>query len=150
MSGARRALVAALAASAACGTTYAPPPSPRISLVVHGGAIRYRVEGRETPVSALGGTLEPLVASDDEAVRYARRARRELTLGVPAYVLGAAALATGLALHKPAGWWVAGGGVLAIGVGLGAIGAGVVNTVDAVNVYNDRVAASAPRPRRFP
>jgi hypothetical protein len=34
--------------------------------------------------------------------------------------------------------------VLAVGVGLGAIGAGVVNTVDAVNVYNDRVAPSAP------
>lgn len=146
MSGPRLALAAALAASAACGTTYAPPPSPRIALVVHGGGIRYRVEGRETPVSAFGGTLVPLVASDDEAVRYARRARRELTLGVPAYILGAAAIATGLALHKPAGWWVAGGGVLAVGVGLGAIGAGVVNTVDAVNVYNDRVAPSAPWP----
>jgi hypothetical protein len=144
MSEARLALVAALAASAACGTTYAPPPSPRIALVVHGGGIHFRSCGRDTPVSAFGGTLEPLVASDDDAVRYARRARRELTLGVPGYLVGAAALATGLALHKPAGWYVAGGGVLAIGVGLGAIGAGVVNTIDAINIYDDRVTPSAP------
>lgn len=141
-----RAARLALAASltlCACGTVYRPAPSPRLVLIVHGGGLAYLKDGRETPVGPLGGNLAALVADDAEAVRYARRARRELAVGVPAYVGGVAAVAVGLLLAKPAGWVVAGAGAAIGGTGLGLMGAGAVNAVDAVNVYDDRAAPRA-------
>ncbi|HVZ72727.1 MAG TPA: hypothetical protein VHJ20_10170 [Polyangia bacterium] len=132
----------ALAALSACATVHRPEPSPRISVVVRGG-LSYFKDGHETPVGPLGGDLEPLVADDAEAVRYARRARHELAFGVPAYLCGIAGVVVGLATSKPAGWYVAGAGA-AVGVtGIGFMGAGAVNLVDAVNVYNDDVTAPA-------
>ncbi|HVU53313.1 MAG TPA: hypothetical protein VHL80_21660 [Polyangia bacterium] len=141
----RRLVTAACAlACGACGTVYRPATSPRIELVVHGGAVRYLKEGRETAVGPFGGDLEALVAGNDEALRYARRARHELAVGVPAYVCGFAAIAAGLFLGKSTGWITAGAGAATAGVGLGLLGAGAVNAVDAVNAYNDRVAPWPP------
>ncbi len=133
-----------LALVPACGTVYRPSPSPRIGLVVVHGGVSYLKDGRETPVGPLGGDLEPLVAGDAEAVRLARRARRELAFGVPGYVGGLAAVVVGLALGKPVGWAVAGAGLVMAGTGIGLMGAGAVNAIDAVNVYNNGVPLRAP------
>jgi hypothetical protein len=137
------ASLAVLVGGGACGTVYRPAPSPRIALVVHGGGVHYVKDGRETPVGPLGGDLESLVGGDAEAAPYARRARRELAVGIPAYVVGVAAVVVGLVVGKPAGWIAVGGGALVGGAGLGLMGAGAVDAIDAVNVYNDR---AAPRP----
>jgi hypothetical protein len=128
---------------ASCGTVYRPRPSPRIDLVVHGG-VYYLKDGRETIVGPLGGGLEQLVAGDEDAVRFARRSRHELAVGVPAYVVGLAAVVVGLVSSKPAGWVIGGAGLAAAGVGVGLLGAGAVNAIDAVNVYNDRVSSRPP------
>ena len=131
-------------AGGACGTAYRPATSPRIQLVVHGGGAWYFKDGNETAVGPFGGDLTSLVSNDDEALRYARRARRELAVGVPAYMLGVAAVAVGLFVGKPTGWAIAGSGAVAGGVGLVLLGAGAVNAVDAVNKYNDHVAPWPP------
>jgi intracellular sulfur oxidation DsrE/DsrF family protein len=137
-------LAACVFACGACGTVYRPATSPRIELVVHGGGVRYLKEGNETAVGPFGGDLESLVAGDPEALRYARRARRELAVGVPTYVVGVAAVVVGMFLGKSAGWVTTGAGAAAMGVGLGLLGAGAANTVDAVNRYNDHVAPWPP------
>ena len=72
----------------------------------------------------------------------ARRAHKQLTFGVPLYVGGAATLIVGLALSwNPAGWIVLAVGATSGGTGLGLLGAGVTNSVDAVNIHNDAVSA---------
>ena len=138
------AVAACAVLSGACGTVYRPEPSARIALVVHGGGAYYLEDGRETPIGPLGGALEPLVAGDADAVASARRARRDLSIGVPAYLVGVAAVVVGLVIAKPAGWAVAGAGAATAGTGIVLLGAGAVNAVDAVNVHNDRVPPRAP------
>jgi len=133
--------VAALGAVAtlcgACSTTYQPRSSERIGLVIRHGGASYTKEGRERPVGPLGGDLSSLVAGEPDAVALAHRSRAELAVGVPAYLCGVVAIVTGLALRKPAGWFVLGGGVAVGATGLVLMGAGFTNAVDAVNVYND-------------
>ena len=108
----------------------------------------YVKDGQEHPVGPLGGDLEPLVASSPSAARLAHRSRNQLSLGVPLYVSGIAALLVGLAMSGGGSvpWIVRGAGVTAGVTGLGFIGAGFTNAVDAVNVYNDWVSIpAAPR-----
>jgi hypothetical protein len=140
---ARAAALSCVAFASACATAHEPAPSPRVAVVVHGGGAYYVANGRETPIGPLGGELASVVGADAEAVRFARRARAELAVGVPAYLAGVAAVVVGVAVGKPAGWALAGGGAAAAATGLGLLGAGAVNAVDAVNVYNDHVT---PRP----
>ncbi|HEY2729177.1 MAG TPA: hypothetical protein VGK52_04495 [Polyangia bacterium] len=137
------AVVALLAG--ACGTAYQPSASPRIGIVIRHGVPWYVKEGVEAPIGPLGGDLAALVAGEPDAVRYARRARHQLVVGVPAYVCGLAAVVVGAAIAKPAGWFSAGAGVATAGVGLGLMGAGATNAVDALNVYNDHVESAASR-----
>ncbi len=56
---------------------------------------------------------------------------------------GLAAVVVGAAIAKPAGWFAAGAGVATAGVGLGLMGAGAMNALDAINVYNDHVESAA-------
>jgi hypothetical protein len=131
----------------ACSTTVQPRSSARIGLVIHHGAAFYIKDGQETAVGPLGGDLGGLVVGAPDAVRLARRARDELAVGVPAYLVGIAAAVTGLAVRKPVGWGVFGGGV-AVGVtGVVLMGAGFTNAVDAVNAYNDNAGAPDARAR---
>jgi len=138
------AVLVSAALLAACGTVHTPIVSPRVGLVIHGGGAWYVKDGHETPIGPLGGDLRALVDSDPDAERYATRSRHQLAVGVPAYVCGLAAVVVGVALAKPAGWIVAGAGAGLTATGIGLIGAGAVNAVDAVNVYNDRPTASRP------
>jgi hypothetical protein len=131
-------------ALADCGTVYRPTPSPRLGLVIHNGGAWYVKDGHETAIGPLGGDLGSLVGSDADAARFATRARHELAVGVPAYVCGLAAVVVGVAIAKPAGWIVAGAGAGVTAAGIVLIGAGTVNAVDAVNVYNDRATTSHP------
>jgi hypothetical protein len=129
-------------ALAGCGTVYRPTPSPRVGLVIHGGGAWYVKDGHETAIGPLGGDLQALVGTDADAAHFATRARHQLAVGVPAYVCGLAAVVVGVAIAKPAGWIVAGAGAGVTATGIVLMGAGAVNAVDAVNVYNDRATAS--------
>jgi len=125
-------------AAPACGTTYQPAPTARVGLVIHHGEIFYAKDGREVPAGLVGGSLEPLVASSTLAASRAHRAHDQLMFGVPLYVGGLATMAIGLALSwTPVGWIVLGLGAASGGTGLGLMGAGVTNAVDAVNIHND-------------
>jgi hypothetical protein len=133
--------------SVACGTAYQPATSERIGLVIHHGGAFYIKDGREIPIGPLGGALEPLVETSPEAAAHARRARTQLTVGVPLYVLSAAAVIVGIASSRaPVRWPLIGTGAAGIATGLGLMGAGFTNIVDAVNVYNDAAAPRAPPP----
>jgi hypothetical protein len=146
---ARRRVPAALLLLAAglggCGTAFRPRDEPRIALVIHHGGAYYLKGGAETPIGPLGGDLVGLVSGQDEAVRYARRSRNELAAGIPAYLVGITAVLVGLALSKPAGWIVAGAGAASTATGITLMGAGAVNAIDAIHVYNDRVTSEPTR-----
>lgn len=130
-------------AAPACGTSYQPTPSARVGFVIHHGAMFYVKGGREVPIGPLGGALEPLVASSPPAASRAHSAHDQLMFGVPLYVGGLATVVIGLALAwTPVGWIVIGAGAASGGTGLGLIGAGVTNTVDAVNIHNDAEASA--------
>ena len=102
-------------------------------------------DGREVQIGPLGGALEPLVDSSPAAAARAQRARRQLTVGVPLYLLSAAAVITGLASSRPPlRWSLIGAGAAGGVTGLTLMGAGVTNLVDAVNIYNDAAAPGAP------
>lgn len=125
----------------ACGTAYQPAPTARIGLVIHHGGMFYVKDGREVPLGPLGGTLEPLVATCAPAASRAHRAHQQFMFGVPLYGGGLVTVAIGLALSwTPVGWIVIGAGAASGFTGLGLIGAGVTNTVDAVNIHNDAAA----------
>jgi hypothetical protein len=128
----------------ACGTTYQPRSSPRVGLVVHHGSVVYVQNGRETPIGAMGGDLPGLVAATPAAAAHARKARTELGVGVPSYVVGLGGVVVGLTvLSGPIGWVVLGVGACLGGTGLGLMGAGVTNAIDAVNMHNDHVGGEA-------
>ncbi|MDB4983626.1 MAG: hypothetical protein JWM82_4378 [Myxococcales bacterium] len=136
------AFVALVATSSfgGCGTAYQPLPSARVGLVIHHGGAWYVKDGREVPVSAFGGTLLPLVADVPAATARASRAHHQFMVGAPLYVGGVASVVVGLALGlTPVGWIVLGAGAATGGTGLGLMGAGVSNTVDAINLHNDAV-----------
>jgi hypothetical protein len=131
----------------ACGTAYQPARAERIGVVIHRGAAFYVKEGREVPIGPLGGALEPLVGGSPEAAAHAHRAHTELSVGVPLYLLSAAAIIAGIASSRASVRWpLIGGGAVGAGTGLSLMGAGLTNIVDAVNIYNDAAALPAPPP----
>jgi hypothetical protein len=142
------ALIAVLAigllcAEPACSTTYQPAPTARIGLVIHHGGMFYTKGSREVPLGIFGGSLEPLVASSPPAASRAHSAHKQFMFGVPFYVGGLATVAIGLALSwTPVGWIVIGAGAASGGTGLGLMGAGFTNTVDAVNLHNDATTST--------
>jgi hypothetical protein len=128
----------------ACSTTYQPVADGRIGIVVRHGSGFYVKDGRAVPIGPLGGALEPLVESSPPAAAHARRAVRQFAVGVPLYLLSAAAIVTGIASSRPAlHWTLIGTGAAGGATGLGLMGAAFTNLVDAVNIYNDAVV---PRP----
>jgi hypothetical protein len=132
-----------------CGTVYQPRPSARVVLVIHHGAALYVKNGQEVPIGPLGGAIEPLIESSPQAVERAHRARRELAFGVPCYLAGAGSVIVGLTSSRwspSLRWTLIGAGAVSGGTGLGLIGAGVTNIVDAVNIYNDSLSSLRPSP----
>ena len=103
----------------------------------------YAKNGRKVPIGPFGGDLEGMLTDMPAAAACAHRAHSEFVLGVPAYLTGVTGVLIGIvALSGPVAWLVVGVGGLTAGTGLGFIGSGVTNAVDAVNIYND----AAPRP----
>jgi len=129
----------------ACGTTHQPATSGRIGIVIHHGAAFYIKDGREVPIGPLGGALEPLVETSPDAVSHARRAGRQLGVGVPLYLLSAAAIIVGVTSSRATlRWTFIGTGAAGGATGLSLMGAGLTNIVDAVNIYNDAATPRAP------
>ncbi len=113
--------------------------------MIHRGAAFYVKDGREVQIGPLGGALEPLVEGSPAAAAHARRAGRQLSVGIPLYLLSAAAIVTGVASSRaPVRWTLIGAGAAGAGTGLSLMGAGFTNIVDAVNIYNDAPAPRAP------
>lgn len=132
---------------ASCGTTYQPKPNPRIGIVIHHGAAFYVKNGQEVVIGPLGGALEPLVASSPPALARAHRGYLQLAFGVPLYLGGAASVLVGLVTSRaPLKWTLIGAGAASAGTGLGLIGSGFLNAVDAVNIYNDSASLPGPGP----
>jgi hypothetical protein len=130
----------ALVPAAACSTTYQARPDPRVGVVIRRGGAFYVKDGQLTPVGPFGGELEPLVPAEPQAARLAHRARRQLQVGVPLYVLGLAGVVASLAaVSGDARWPLVGAGAVGAGTGLSLMGAGFTNAVDAINVHNDAV-----------
>jgi hypothetical protein len=122
----------------ACGTAYQPATSGRIGIVLHHGAAFYVKDGHEVPIGPFGGSLEPLVETSPAAGARAHRASRQLSAGIPLYILSAAAIIVGIASSRASVRWpLIGAGAAGGATGLGLMGAGVTNIVDAVNIYND-------------
>jgi hypothetical protein len=137
--------LAAAISCVACGTTYQPSIDGHIGVVIHHGAAFYVKDGREVQIGPFGGALEPLVESSPAAAAHARRARSQLSVGVPLYLLSAAAVIGGIASSRtPVRWSLIGAGAAGGVTGLTLMGAGVTNIVDAVNIYNDAAAPRAP------
>ncbi len=131
----------------ACGTTYQPARNGRIGVVIHHGSAFYVKDGQEVPIGPLGGALEPLVEGSPPAAAHAHRAFTQLGVGVPLYLLSAAAIITGVASSRaPVRWPLIGAGAVGAGTGLSLMGAGLTNIVDAVNIYNGTAALPAPPP----
>jgi hypothetical protein len=136
-----------LGAVLGCASSYRPRADARVGLVIRHGSIAYTKAGREIPVGPFGGDLEGLVSDAPAATAPARRARHQLTAGVPMYVGGLGGVVVGiLALSGPVGWIVIGVGAAMGGSGLCLMGAGVTNGIDAVNIHNDAVLAPASKP----
>jgi hypothetical protein len=133
---------------AACSTTYQPRPTQRVGLVIHHGGAAYTHAGQESAIGPFGGDLEGLVADQPVAAARARRSRHQLQAGIPAYLGGLGGVVIGLVLSGPAGWIVLGVGAATAGAGLGLMGAGFTNAVDAINTYNDGVAPPPSLPAR--
>lgn len=132
---------------ASCGTAYQPRPSPRIGIVIHHGAAFYVKNGQEVVIGPLGGALEPLVATSPPALARAHRGYLQLAFGVPLYLGGAASVFVGLVTSRvPLKWTLVGAGAASAGTGLGLIGSGFLNAVDAVNIYNDSASPTGPGP----
>ncbi len=133
------------ASCVACGTAYQPATSTHIGVVIHHGAAFYIKDGREVPIGPLGGALEPLVESSPAAAAHARRAGRQLAVGVPLYLLSAAAIVVGVTSSRATlRWTLIGTGAAGGATGLSLMGAGLTNIVDAVNIYNDAEPPRAP------
>jgi hypothetical protein len=128
----------ACCAGTACSTSFQPRANGQVGIVIHHGAAIYVKDGQEVPIGPLGGALQPLIASVPSASALAHRSRNQLAIGVPLYVCGVAALVLrAIVLRGPAGWTALGAGGASTVTGLGLIGAGFTNAVDAVNIYND-------------
>jgi hypothetical protein len=128
---------------AACSTSYQPAPTARVSTVIHRGAAMYVGDGHEVHMGPFSSSLEALVESTPEAAAHARKAHTQLTIGVPIYSVGVAAVATGmLVLSGPIGWVIAGVGVASSVTGLGFMGKGFTHLVDALNIHNDAVSGT--------
>src|SRR4051794_36328640 len=97
-----------------------PPPgggagNPRRHNARRRGAAFYVKEGRKVPIGPLGGAREPLVDTSPAAAAHARRAGRQLAVGVPLYLLSAATIIVGIASSRPPLHWTL--------IGSGAAGA---------------------------
>jgi len=125
---------------AACSTTYRPTRPDRVAMVIQHGAPAYVKNGQVFPIGPFSGPLEGLVGEVPAAVAHARTARTQLTVGVPAYLVGLGGVVLGIVLLSgPVGWVVIGLGSASAGTGLGLMGAGVTHAVDAVNIHNDQL-----------
>jgi hypothetical protein len=148
----------ALGSSVGCATTYTPRANHRLSFVMSGGKINYWRDGHEYEGGPFGGELDEAVRGVPEAEDHAKSyenlsiAGFVVTLFGAAGVVGGASLMgadyhandsftgtgdTGLAL-------VVGGLVLEL-VGVALVAAAQPHMLDAINIYNDRMAGPGDR-----
>lgn len=113
--------------------------------IKHASAVFVK-NGNLVSIGPFTGELEGLVADVPTAAAYAHRAHTQFMIGVPAYLTGVGGVIIGVVLLSgPVGWIVIGSGVSVLGTGLGFMGAGFTNAVDAVNMHNDVVSETGRR-----
>jgi hypothetical protein len=141
--------LALVAASSLGCATYHPRASRFISRDADG---IYHRDGQAFDVGMFGGSAESLVSGDAHAVDYARRYKHLNHVGLPFYLVGIATMLVAPFVLAPAAPEGArtpvAFGVIGLGAGISLVGMtfifkGDAALVDAVNVYNDDVAAAA-------
>lgn len=133
---------------AACSTTYQPKHTGRVALGIHHAAAVYVKDGQAKAVGPFSGELPGLVAETPAAAVQAHRANRQFQIGIPFYLTGVGGVLVGaIVLSGPVGWLVLGGAVSVLATGLGFMGAGLTNAIDAVNIHNDAISEARPASR---
>jgi hypothetical protein len=123
------------------------------------GTWAYVRDGKKYPGGRLGGDLDKAVAGNPEAEKYARQYKAEKLTGFVTTVMGLAGVIGGLTVYgaqgaseaygqriPPTGLIIAGAGLLVELIGVGVEASAVPHLTDAINAYNDGLAAPAPPP----
>jgi hypothetical protein len=151
----RSSLVGLLALSfvAGCSSSYEPARSPRIQTVVEGGQPTFVKNGERFGSLAFGTGLVDAVEGNPQAEHHARVGRNLIVGGFVLDLVGLGAEIGGLAVlahdrnqngDAPASGVAVGllvGGLVAVAAGTVMIIAGQPHVYDAINIYNDGVAA---------
>jgi hypothetical protein len=146
--------VAVVLTATACATSYKPRPSPRVALVMKDGAPALEKNGQLDKIGPFGGGLVDAVQGHAEAEDHARTYRGLMVGGFVTNLLGAATAAGGvgvLAYNEAKDSPSAGLRAASFGMMFGGLGVALAGTIlmasaqphfyDAINLYNDSVAA---------
>jgi hypothetical protein len=154
----RSGLVVLLALSgvAGCSTSYQPARSPRIETVVQGGQPTFIKDGVQFGSLVWGTGLVDAVQGNPQAERHARIGRNLIAGGFVLDLVGLGTEIGGLAVWAhdrnqnpgaPASGLAVGlivGGLAAVIAGSSLMMAGQPHLYDAINIYNDSLAAPPP------
>lgn len=147
-----------------CSTSYAPRPSPRVAIVMHGGTPGYVREGRVYPGGGFGGDIDGAVRGNPEAESHARAYRASMIGGFAATLAGVASTIGGGMLYfdnagepenernktaEAAGAVLALSGIAAYVTGLVLFANAQPHLWDAINIHNDGVYDPGLPPRPY-
>jgi hypothetical protein len=150
--------------SAGCSSAYMPRPGRQISVVMDSGHLAYVRDGRKYEGGLFGGDIDEAVQGNPQAEEYASEYRTGMITGFALTMLGVAGLLGGLVATdaelaaQPAnnqttppvpGLVTLAAGAIAYGAGLILLFNAQPHLFDAINVYNDGVAApnASPAPQ---
>ena len=151
-------LVAVQSLVLGCGTSYVPAASPRVSIVMSGGAPGYVRDGETYEGGMFGGDIEEAVRGNPRAEQYAHEYKRGLVTGFALTMLGLAGVAGGVAVVgadtaqstggdqlPTAGLVLLAGGLVVELVGTMVTLGARPHLLDAINAYNDGLLPTAPQ-----
>jgi hypothetical protein len=154
------AAVAVLGAYGCASTTYTPRPDGRVAVTVENGSPRFTKNG--TSVTASVYNLQQVVTENPAAAEQARQSASDLRTGLVLDLGGLAATIAGAVVIAPAtntdgtrravsdarvgaGSALVLGGFIAIFGAVHYLASAQARQLDAINIYNDGVAAWPPR-----
>lgn len=148
-----------------CSSSYRPPNSPRIAYTISGGAPALYKNGKEYPLGLFYGGVGDAVEGNPRAEAEARTANHLMIGGWAAYVGGLASSVAGISMgaidphrhdtRSEVGSYLLVGGLVTFVASVVLIFNAAPHAYDAVNIYNDGVAATwhaydAPRIGSWP
>ena len=147
--------IVAVAFLSACSTHYVPKTPGTVAMVIDGGQIAYRKDGKVTKHGFLGSGLAEVVADDEEALEAAETYNSRMTQGFVGTLVGTSCLVASLIFATLAvsesdpsygrksryGIWAAGTAACGLGgmiYGTVSMASGMPYHYDAINIYNDK------------